>query len=371
MRRSNDITLADTHVSHFGTTPFVQSQSPGRVNLIGEHIDYSGGIVLPLAIPLMARIAVSKPDRASGIRVHASDLGESIGLDLQEYASHPPPPGHWSHYVLGPIAMILDLAPHPPAMDLSFSCEVPSGAGLSSSAAIEVAVLRAIDTLLELHLDPIEIAVRCQRAEHRFAGVPCGLMDQAASALAEPGQLLVFDCQSNSGSTINGIEGSSVVVLDSCVRHKLGESAYSERRNAAQQAFARLGKSLREIPECSDSPCLSVLSQPERDAADHAVSELQRVRDAIDAIREQAPDHLGKLLNASHKSLSETLRVSCDRVDQIVHLAQSIPGVYGARMTGGGFGGCVLALVESARREAFTAEITAQAACTHVLSHAW
>lgn len=363
--------MANMHVSHFGAPPAVQSRSPGRVNLIGEHIDYSGGIVLPLAIPLMARVAVSIADRASGIRVHAIDLEESLEFDLHAYASKPPPPGHWSHYVLGPIAMILDLAPHPPAMDLSFSCEVPSGAGLSSSAAIEVSVLRAINTLLDLRLDPTEIAVRCQRAEHRFAGVPCGLMDQAASALAPPGQLLVFDCQSNSGSMIRGIEGTSIVVLDSRVRHRLGDSAYSDRRSAARNAFERLGKSLREITDHSDLVRLSSLSDPERDAAAHAVSEMQRVRDAIEALREGSPDRLGKLLNASHKSLAETLRVSCDPVDKIVHLAQSIPGTYGARMTGGGFGGCVLALVESRQRAAFTAEITAQSMCTHVLSHEW
>lgn len=371
MRRLNDNTLADIHLSRFGSSPVVQSQSPGRVNLIGEHIDYSGGIVLPLAIPQMARVAVSSPDHASGIRVHAIDLGESFGCDLREYASQPPPPGHWSHYVLGPIAMILDMAPHLPALDISFSCAVPSGAGLSSSAAIEVAALQAVNMLLDLRLSPIEIAVRCQQAEHRYAGVPCGLMDQAASALAEPGELLVFDCQSNSGSTIRGIEGTSVVVLDSGVRHTLGDSAYSERRSAAQKAFEQLGVTLREISDNCASPDLRALPQAEREAATHAISEMQRVRDAIEAIGDREPGPLGDLLNASHESLSRTLRVSCDRVDQIVHLAQSIPGAFGARMTGGGFGGCVLALVETGQRAAFTAEITGKAACTHVLSHEW
>lgn len=343
-----DHTLAQAHRRVFAVPPTIIASAPGRVNLIGEHIDYSGGVVLPYAIDRRARIALSPDAPANTVTIYAADLDESASFTLPGYLESPPPPGTWAHYVMGPLALLL--ADHAPdhiswrGLNLSVTCAVPPGAGLSSSAAIEVAAARALNQHLSLGLAPLELARLCQRAEHRFTSVPCGLMDQAASAMAPMGKLLAFDCQSQTGRVIEPIQGHTLIVIDSTVRHSLGDSAYRQRRQAAESAASKLDAPLRAIADAQADPDLFSLTEPEREAAAHAISEMRRVHAAIDAIQRHDPARLGELMNASHASMRDVLRISCDEVDALAHAAQQTPGVLGARMTGGGFGGCVIAL---------------------------
>lgn len=347
MPHRDDQQLRATHERLYGRSPELIASAPGRVNLIGEHIDYSGGIVLPMAIDRHAQVGISRYQINSQIRVQAMDLGESYVTTAEEYLSSPPTQGHWSHYVLGPL-VLLDALNGNAGIDITFTSDVPMGAGLSSSAALQVAVARAVNELFRLDHSPIEIAKLCQQSEHHFVGVPCGLMDQAAASLAPAGTLLAFDCQFETGSIIQRPSNMGLIVIDSGIRHTLGDSAYRNRRQAASMAAESLGfGSLREVKDNHPHRHLNELQESSRQAAEHAISEMERVKTAIDAIQSEDLQRLGRLLNASHTSLRDTLRVSCHEVDQIVDIAQQTPGVLGARMTGGGFGGCVIVLAHS------------------------
>lgn len=348
------------------------ASAPGRVNLIGEHIDYSGGVVLPMAIPLLARAAVSSGEQPGRVRVHALDLGEDHEADMSTYPRHTPT-GHWAHYVLGVVAMIGERHAPLPALDLTVRCDVPSGGGLSSSAAIELATLRALDALLGLGIDPREAALICQQSEHRYAGVPCGLMDQAASSIAQPGQLLALDCASRDAEVIDGIPATRLLVFDTGIRHALGESGYRQRRRAAERGARALGSPLRTLADSGEDIELGGLDRDERDATAHAISEMRRVSAARDAIARGDAETLGRLLIESHRSLRDTLRVSWPEGDALAETLLAVPGLHGARMTGAGFGGCVIALCED---DGATADKAIErAARAHdarlVLTHRW
>ncbi len=341
------------HHDRFGIGPDACARAPGRVNLIGEHIDYSAGVVLPMSIDRFAWVCASVSDEPGTIRAHACDLRSDRTAHLDQYMATTPTKGDWANYTLGTIAAIRDLLPNGwldrHGIDLSIRSEVPMGAGLSSSAAIEIATARCIAVMLDLHIDPLELARRCQQGEHRYAGVPCGLMDQAACSLAPPGKLVAFDCQNESAQIIHRPDGVRFVVIDSGIRHTLSHSGYGAIRGHAHEAARLLGvNSLRVLYEAQgegvDQRCLR---EPERAACSHALGEMRRVREAIGCITQGDSAGLGRLLNQSHASLRDTLRVSCREVDTIIESAQRTPGVFGARMTGAGFGGCALLLCEA------------------------
>lgn len=349
MPHRDDQQLRATHQRLYGRSPELIAIAPGRVNLIGEHIDYSGGIVLPLAIDRHARVAISRSDQPATIRVHSIDLDDSI-----EHTLSAPPDniGHWSSYVLGTIAELRECVPsfdlERIGLDLTIISEVPIGAGLSSSAAIEVATARSVCELMNISMDPLEMARLCQWAEHRYTGVPCGLMDQAAVAMAPSGALLAFDCRSEQGRVIDRPSGMGLIVIDTGVRHSLGDSAYRERRAASEQAASILGfDSLRDAFEQHTDSLPPALTLSQREAAQHALGEMHRVNAAIEAVLCDDLPSLGRLLCESHYSLRDTLRVSCREADRIVNIALKAPGVLGARLIGGGFGGCVLVLAGS------------------------
>jgi galactokinase len=341
------------HHDRFGTGPDASARAPGRVNLIGEHIDYSAGVVLPMSIDRFAWACASVSDEPGIIRAHACDLRSDRTAHLDQYMATTPTKGDWANYTLGTIAAIRDLLPNgwldEHGINLSIRCEVPMGAGLSSSAAIEVATARCITAMLGLHVDPLELAKRCQQGEHRFAGVPCGLMDQAACSLAPPGKLVAFDCQNESAQIIPRPDGVRIVVIDSGIRHTLSHSAYSEIRGYALEAARLLGvNSLRVLHEAQgENVDQRSLPQKELAACSHALGEMRRVREAIGCLIQGDIAGLGRLLNQSHASLRDTLHVSCPEVDTIIEIAQRTPGVFGARMTGAGFGGCTLLLCEA------------------------
>lgn len=349
MPHRDDQQLRRTHATRFGSEPEQIARAPGRINIIGEHIDYSGGIVLPLVIDRYAQVAISMSEQPGTIRVHSVELQET---HQHQIAKPVEPSNHWSSFVLGTIAELREHAPvaftHTPGLDLTLCSDVPIGAGLSSSAAIEVATARGVCGLKGMTMTPVELAKLCQRAEHRYAGVPCGLMDQAAVAMAPPGALLAFDCRSEQGRVLDRPHGMGLVVIDTGIRHSLGDSAYRDRRAAAEQAAAALGRgSMREVYEMHTGTLPKALPAALRGAAVHALSEMRRVDKSIEAIQSGDLAALGELLTESHRSLRDSLRVSCSQADRIVEIAQGTRGVLGSRLIGGGFGGCVLVLTTS------------------------
>lgn len=362
---TDDPARTTAHTRRFDSAPSAIARAPGRVNLIGEHIDYSGGVVLPLPVDLFAWVSVSANAHPGLIRAHALDLDEMSEQTLDAYMAAEPRPGDWANYVLGTIAALSDLLPgdrlatH--GIDLTLRCDIPAGAGLSSSAAIEVATARAIAALMGIELDPLEIARRCQQAEHTYARVPCGLMDQAVSSMATRGKLLAFDCLDETGQIIDRPADLSLILIDSGVRHALNDSAYGERRGAAERASQMLGVSnLRALLDENMPDRVGSLPEPERAAAMHGLDEMRRVNAAIDCLRAGDLAGLGQLLSQSHASLRDTLMVSCTEIDTIVDIAQHTPGVLGARLTGAGFGGCVLLLATTDRASGIAESVIAR-----------
>ena len=339
------------------------ARAPGRINLIGEHIDYSGGIVLPMPINRFATVGASLSHRAGVVRVQSLDLDERCSVEIEAFTQKSADVGSWSSYMLGPIAMIRELhrTLETHGLDLTLRSDIPIGAGLSSSAAVEVATARAAMGLSGIELDPLELAKRCQLAERLYAGVPCGLMDQACVSIAKPGELLAFDCFHEHWCVLRRPSQLAYIVIDSGVRHALGDSAYSARRLAADRAARELGvDQLRAAYDSRGLGSLDSLPEREHDAAEHAFGEMGRVQRAIVSIDENDPVALGRLVNQSHNSLRDTLGVSCDAIDQIVEIAQRTAGVFGARLTGGGFGGCALLLADPDRARAIADTVIEQ-----------
>ncbi|GMA15529.1 galactokinase (plasmid) [Deinococcus metallilatus] len=310
----------------FGRPPEAQAQAPGRVNLLGEHTDYQGGFVLPSAIPQHTVVALA---RNGGDTHHLYSLNYRERLDV--------PAGEtgtgFAPYVTGCCALtgVTD------ALDVWISSDVPSG-GLSSSAALEIATLRALRTLYDLPLTDVDLALIGQRVEHEFVGVRSGIMDQMASSLADTRHMLFLDTRTLERQKLPLPAGGEVVVLDSGVPRRLAGSGYNTRRSEVEEAARLLGVSeLRDVP---DVAALASLPDLLLRRARHVVSENARVLLAL-----HAPAPLfGELMNASHASLRSDYEVTVPRVDELVALLQAHPDVYGARMTGAGFGGAVVAL---------------------------
>ena len=320
--------------------------APGRVNLIGEHVDYNDGFVLPMAIERHVRLDVRpRKDRLVVIR---TDRGpESITLDLAE--SILPRPGHWSSYVAGVIEGFRRLGFDPPGFEADVSATLPAGGGLSSSAALEVATATALETLCGRSLAAERKALLCQAAEHEFAGVPCGIMDQFAVCFAVPGHALCLDCRSRSIVPVPIGAGLRVLVINSGVKHALADGAYATRRAECAEAAGRLGvASLRDLVPADLDGAARFLPPPLLARARHVVGEIARVPAFVGALAVCDWETAGWLLGESHRSLSVDYEVSCPELDLLVELARGVPGIIGCRMTGGGFGGCVVALVEEA-----------------------
>jgi galactokinase len=324
--------------------------SPGRVNLIGEHVDYAGGLVLPYALDRVAAVA-ARPRGDGLLRVAALDLPGRPVVEVPLADVRRGRPEGWSAYVAGVAAVLAAEGWWPPTRgaDLALASDVPQGSGLSSSAAIECATLRALAGLGgftdRVDADPIGFARLAQRAENEVVGAPCGLMDQAASLGCIPGHALLLDCRD--GSTRQApldpaAAGLALTLRDSGVRHQVGGGPYAERRASVERAAAAVGGSLREATrgEILEAP----LDEVDRRRALHVVDEIQRVRLAVAALESGRIADLGPLLSASHESLRDLMEVSCPELDACVAAALA-DGALGARLVGAGFGGSVLALV--------------------------
>jgi galactokinase len=320
----------------FGAAPQVTARAPGRVNLLGEHTDYNDGWVLPIAIPQQTTVRVARG--AGGVfRLYAAEIDACA-----QFAADRPPAEQFAKYVYGCIAE-LQRAAHPvPALDIHVESDVPIGVGLSSSAALEVATLRALRELLRLPLDDVEIAKLAQRAEIEHAGVRCGILDQMAASIAATDRALLLDIRSLEYRHVALPPATAAVVLDSGIARSLASSGYNARRAECEQAARALGVgSLRELQSAPDWQRIDALPPPLAQRVRHVVTENERVLAAHNA----DAHYFGALMNASHVSLRDDYQVSVPPLDLLVDLLQREPGVYGARLTGAGFGGACVALV--------------------------
>ena len=299
-------------------------RAPGRVNLIGEHTDYNLGFVLPIALDLATTIT-TKPSPDG--RLHVYSHNEACSWALEEI-SDLQPKHHWSDYVIG-VAKQLKFPP----LSLHIESTVPEGAGLSSSAALEVATALAL--LQGREMDRLEIARLCQRAESDFAGMPCGIMDQYVSLFGQEHAAIKIDCRSLESEAVTLPDNVAIIAINSMVKHELGQSAYRTRVAECQQACREIGvESLRDATHWATNK-----------RARHVVTENKRVQDFVEAARAGDAERMGELFLESHASMRDDYEISCPEIDELVDAAMRIPGCYGARMTGGGFGGCTVNLV--------------------------
>ncbi len=341
----------------FRGEPQILCRAPGRVNIIGEHTDYNQGLVLPTAIDRYVFVAAS-PSAKPLLRVYAADLDEDVALPADRPQAPPVP--RWALYVQGVAWELVRAGVRLRGMTAAVGGDLPVGAGLSSSAALEVAVALALLAVAGVHLERRQVALLAQRAEEEFVGVRCGIMDQFASALSRPGCALFLDCRSLEYSHVPLPPSLVLVVCDTGVRRALQDSAYNQRRRECEEAAALLGRirpqmcTLRDL-ELEDLPLLEGLPPPLGRRARHVVTENRRVREAVAALREGNAAALGALLDAAHASLRDDFAVSIPELEAMKAAADSAPGCMGARLVGAGFGGAVLALVQRAAATAFVA----------------
>ena len=335
-------------------------RAPGRVNLIGEHTDYNLGFVMPIALDLACFIA-SAPATHGKLRVYSENLRESreweIGALPELKPSH-----DWGDYVAGVARSLLQAGLKIEPRDMLINSRVPVGAGLSSSAALEVS--SALASLGQQRLKRIEVVRICHRAENEFVGLPCGVMDQYVSLFAREGAALEIDCRTLQHQPVLLPAGVDIVAVNTMVKHELGQSAYRERVAECQAAVQAiqvrhpLVKTLRDATLGDLESVERVISGPVMRRAHHVITENERVQEFVAACECGDRDEMGRLFVASHRSLQRDYEVSCEELDFLVDTALGVEGVFGARMTGGGFGGCTVNLVAPDARERFESTIS-------------
>ena len=342
--------VSESFVELFGGKPSVIARAPGRVNLIGEHTDYNDGFVLPMAIDRAIWIA-ARPRTDGLVRVHSIDFDSQETFSLEDLKRGQ----GWSEYLKG-VAYVLKLDGHRLlGWEGVMMGDVPRGSGLSSSAALELAAARIFASISGLEWNVVYMARVGQRTENEWVGVNCGIMDQMASAACREGHALFLDCRSLEMEHVPLPGHIAIVVMDTSTRRGLVDSAYNERRSQCEQAARFFGvKALRDVSWTEFEKRKSGLDDVVMRRARHIVTENQRVLDAVRAMRSNDLAGLGNLLNAGHVSLRDDLEVTNEALNQIVEAAQMQSSCYGARMTGGGFGGCAVALVDEGQIQTFS-----------------
>jgi galactokinase len=345
-------------VELFGRPPSVCADAPGRVNLIGEHTDYNGGFVLPAVIPQRTRVELAvRGDllvRAWTANMPLADrLCEfEIGSEKRQRV--------WIDYVAGVTAGLRLHGHTPQGFDMRIESDVPVGSGLSSSAALEISVAAALRAALHLRLTDVELARIGQWAENQFVGAPTGIMDQMVVGLGEAGSAFFLDTRSLTYEHVKIPQGVELVVIDSGLRHRHAAGDYASRRAQCDEACRLLGiQQLRDLT-IRDMPRIESLPGPIGRRARHVVTENERVLQAVDAMREGDGARLGRLFHASHLSMRDDFDLSIPEIDKMVDIADADPGIYGARLTGGGFGGSVVMLAKQGAGQASARTIAAQ-----------
>ena len=357
MQRAEE--LKQKFIGRYGRRPKV-FRAPGRVNLIGEHTDYNDGFVMPAAIGFRTLVGVAqRTDRK--LRVYSENFEASREFDLDD--RNPVPTAHWSDYVHG-VAVILMAAGYDlPGADLLIQSGVPLGAGLSSSAAIEVATAMALLECSGSLVERVRLAKLCQQAENEFVGMRCGIMDQFVCCHARSGHALMLDCRSLSYTHLPIEAAARLVISNTMVKHELAVSEYNRRRAQCEEAVLLLRRRLPTVQALRDinveqlERYQSELPPLVRKRARHVVSENARVQDAARSLENRDLVQFGKLMYESHASLRDDFEVSCGELDTMVSIASELAGVYGSRMTGGGFGGCTVTLVAAEHVEQFKREM--------------
>ena len=347
----------------FGRQPRWLAAAPGRVNLIGEHTDYNDGFVLPMAIERYTVLAADAPAggrrkvqlrSTANDRVGIVDLGEPI---------RPEAKGSWANYPIGVLAGFAARGLNPGGFDALVHSNVPLGGGLSSSAALEVATATLLEAITGQTLDPVEKALLCQQAEHDYAGMPCGIMDQFISVLGRADHLLLLDCRSRQPELVPLTDPAvAVLIINTNVKHELTGGGYARRRAQCEAAAQLLGvPSLRSATPDALEGARGKMEEVVYRRARHVLGEIERTVHAAAGLRASNWPTVGQLMYASHRSLRDDYEVSCAELDAVVDLAQAIGpggGVIGCRMTGGGFGGCAVALVETGAVGAISTKIS-------------
>jgi galactokinase len=354
--------LGQKFAGMFGGQPAIFS-APGRVNLIGEHTDYNDGFVMPSAIGLRTAVAISHASEAK-LRIYSQDFPESFEFD----SNHLPQSatGAWCDYVLGIAVALQQSGQAARGANIFVQSEIPIGAGLSSSAAIEVASALALLSLNRANLPLEEVAKLCQRTENTFIGARVGIMDQFVSCLGKADHALFLDCRSLDFEFIPIPGTVKLVICNTMVKHQHAGGEYNRRREeceAGVRIFAEWYPEIRALRDLS----VAQLKQHSQDVppiiykrCQHVVEENQRVRDAASCLRVGDLNSFGQLMRESHRSLRDLYEVSCRELDVMAEAAEGLPGCYGGRMTGGGFGGCTINLVTAREAELFADEISAR-----------
>ncbi len=351
--------LLESFRARFGSAASIY-RAPGRVNLIGEHTDYNDGFVLPAAIAFYCWAAAA-PRRDGKLVIHSENFDETVQADLDSLS--PFGKKHWSNYPLG-VAWALRQAGKPLfGANIYIAGDIPFGAGLSSSAAVEVATAFALLSQSGLTIDRSELAQLCQKAENEFVGARVGIMDQFISCHGHASHVLLLDCRSLEHQWVKIPEGLQLVICNTMVKHELASSEYNARRSECEEGVRLLQRAFPEIHALRDVTLSQLQEHRESlppkifSRCRHVITENERVKSAVEAFRHGNLTALAPLMRDSHCSLRDDYEVSCRELDVMVEIAAVQPGLIGARMTGGGFGGCTVNLVESAAVSNFSRNV--------------
>lgn len=347
---------------HFQQNPQAVTTAPGRVNLLGEHVDYNDGVVLPVAIDRYVELLASaSPDNV--ISLQALDLGQSVSFTVKSLETRQDMQGNplpsWAKYPAGVAWALREAGLKVTGLRAVYSSSIPIGAGLSSSAAVQVAFAATWRALGGWQLDNLRLAQLCQRAENNYIGLTVGLMDQFVSACGIAGHALIFDTHSLEWDSVALPSGSAIVVADTGIRRNLADTAYNERHASCEQAVEILRKfkpeinSLRDISPVEFAAYSDYLPKVVMMRAKHVVQEIERVERGVNALRRNDPKLFGGIMFAGHRSLHKLYQVSTPELDALVETAHDLPGIYGARLTGAGFGGCTVNLIDVSQAENF------------------
>ena len=351
------------HKARTGTEARV-FQAPGRVNLLGEHTDYSGGFCMPAALSFNT-VAGASPRSDDTVCVESLDFNETVSVSLQDLESwrDSQGQGHWSAYVLGVLWSLRERGVQVAGCELTLTGNVPPGSGLSSSASVEVAIATAVLGVLGVTLPKAQVALACQFAENAYVGAPCGIMDQFIAAAGVAHHALAIDTRALTAELAPVPESLRLVVANSMVRHSVGGGEYGERRREVEEAAAAIARIHPEAKQLRDAtlPMLEEARTSMSDAAfrrgRHVITDSARVLEGVTALRAGDAARFGELMNEAHRSFRDDFEASCAECDLLVKAAVGLDGCLGSRLTGGGFGGCTVSLVNTDRADAFASEL--------------
>ena len=343
-------------IKTFKTEPLLVF-SPGRINIIGEHTDYNGGFVFPAAVDKGIAAAIQKSDTGS-CKAIALDLDSVIDFELDKLK--PSKEGNWENYVFGVVAEIQNRSKVIGDFNIIFKGNIPGGAGMSSSAALENSVVYGLNELFELGLTKTEMILISQKAEHNYVGVNCGIMDQYASMFGIKNNALLLDCRSIESKAYEiDFKDHQLMLINTNVKHSLSDSAYNDRRSACESIAEMLNvETLRDATEADLEKIVSKVTPENYQKALYVIQEIERTQKAAKAIEANDLETLGALMYGSHNGLQHQYKVSCDELDFLVDLAKKNKKVLGSRMMGGGFGGCTINLIAKEEAKAFAESTT-------------